>query len=71
MIFSFIKLVTIEGLDWSPILAGRAEWLDRPFSEEDFHNVVLHLNKKKRPLVQMVLQLLILKRVGRQLRMIF
>ena len=49
MIFSFIKLVTIEGVDWSPILAGRAEWLDRPFSEEEIHNVVLHLNNKKAP----------------------
>ena len=41
--------MTIEGLDWSLILAGSAEWLDRPFSEEEIHNVVLHLNKKKAP----------------------
>ena len=41
--------MTIEGLDWSPILAGRIEWLDRPFSEEEIHNVVLHLNNKKAP----------------------
>ncbi|RVW35211.1 putative vesicle-associated membrane protein 726 [Vitis vinifera] len=39
----------IEGLDWSPISVESAEWLNRPFSEEEIHNAVLHLSKEKAP----------------------
>ncbi|RVX22689.1 hypothetical protein CK203_008473 [Vitis vinifera] len=39
----------IEGLDWSPISAESVEWFDRPFSKEEIHNDVLHLNKEKAP----------------------
>ena len=39
----------LEGLDWSPISIEGIEWLDRPFSEEEILNVVIHLNKEKAP----------------------
>ena len=39
----------IEGLDWSPISAESVKWFDRPFSKEEIHNDVLHLNKEKAP----------------------
>lgn len=38
-----------EGLNWFPISAESVEWLDRSFSQEEIHNVVLHLNKEKAP----------------------
>ena len=60
----------LEGLDWSPILVESAEWLDRPFLEEEILNVVILLNKEKAP-DQMVLQLGFIRSVGRRLRITY
>ena len=39
----------IEGLDWSPISTQSAEWLDRPFLEEEVRCAVFQLNREKAP----------------------
>ena len=36
-------------MDWFSFSTENALWLDHPFSEEEIHNVVLHLNKAKGP----------------------
>ena len=41
--------MVLEGLDWSPISAKSAKWLDRSFLEEEIPNAMLHLNKEKAP----------------------
>ena len=36
---------TLGGLEWPPIYAQRAEWLDRPFLEEEVHYAIFQLNR--------------------------
>ncbi|KAM2004953.1 hypothetical protein FF1_000090 [Malus domestica] len=39
----------IEGINWSSINAGEADWLERPFEELEVHNAVFDCGKDKSP----------------------
>ena len=39
----------IEGLNWSPIRAQEAEWLERPFEMEEVRKLVFECGKDKSP----------------------